>query len=57
MVYFGGPPPGEKLAALPALMVEGDKSLYREFTWAEYKKAAYKTRLADNRLELFESWR
>lgn len=57
MIYFGGPPPGEKLAPLPVLMADGERSLYREFTWAEYKKAAYNTRLADNRLGLFELWR
>ncbi|XP_078428495.1 gibberellin 2-beta-dioxygenase-like [Wolffia australiana] len=57
MIYFGGPPPKLKLAPLPVLMAEGESSLYREFTWAEYKKAAYATRLADNRLGFFEIWR
>ncbi|CAA6673179.1 unnamed protein product [Spirodela intermedia] len=46
-----------RLAPLPVLMADGERSLYREFTWAEYKKAAYNTRLADNRLGLFELWR
>ncbi|XP_072998429.1 gibberellin 2-beta-dioxygenase 3-like [Typha latifolia] len=54
MIYFGGPPPREKLAPLPLLMEEGEQSLYREFTWCEYKRSAYKTRLADNRLGQFE---
>ncbi|CAN4104333.1 unnamed protein product [Withania somnifera] len=49
MIYFGGPPLSEKIAPLPSLM-EGKDSLYKEFTWFEYKKSAYKTRLADNRL-------
>ncbi|CAN4103040.1 unnamed protein product [Withania somnifera] len=53
MIYFGGPPLSEKIAPLPSLM-EGKDSLYKEFTWSEYKKSAYKTRLADNRLVLFE---
>lgn len=53
MIYFGGPPLSEKIAPLPSLM-EGKDSLYKEFTWFEYKKSAYKTRLADNRLVLFE---
>uniref|UniRef100_A0A1D1XFG3 gibberellin 2beta-dioxygenase n=2 Tax=Anthurium amnicola TaxID=1678845 RepID=A0A1D1XFG3_9ARAE len=57
MIYFGGPPPGERLAPLPGLMGEGEESLYREFTWSEYKNAAYATRLADDRLEQFERWR
>ncbi|KAF7112673.1 hypothetical protein RHSIM_RhsimUnG0204600 [Rhododendron simsii] len=53
MIYFGGPPLSEKIAPLPSL-VEGEESLYKEFTWFEYKKSAYKSRLADNRLGLFE---
>ncbi|KAL6570576.1 Gibberellin 2-beta-dioxygenase 1 [Orobanche gracilis] len=54
MIYFGGPPLSEKIAPLPSLM-EGDQdSLYKEFTWFEYKKSAYKSKLADNRLGLFE---
>ena len=53
MIYFGGPPLSEKIAPLPSLM-EGEDSLYKEFTWFEYKKSAYKSRLADNRLCLFE---
>ncbi|XP_008801975.1 gibberellin 2-beta-dioxygenase 1-like [Phoenix dactylifera] len=54
MIYFGGPPSGERLGPLPLLMKEGEQSLYREFTWWEYKSAAYRTRLADNRLGQFE---
>ncbi|OIT31699.1 PREDICTED: gibberellin 2-beta-dioxygenase 1-like [Nicotiana attenuata] len=53
MIFFGGPPLSEKIAPLASLM-EGGESLYKEFTWFEYKKSAYKTRLADNRLVLFE---
>ncbi|XP_073039200.1 gibberellin 2-beta-dioxygenase 1-like [Primulina eburnea] len=53
MIYFGGPPLSEKIAPLPSLM-KGEDSLYKEFTWFEYKKSAYKSRLADNRLGLFE---
>ncbi|GFZ03212.1 Gibberellin 2-beta-dioxygenase [Actinidia chinensis var. chinensis] len=54
MVYFGGPPLGEKITPLPSLMEEGEESLYKEFTWCEYKNSAYKTRLGDNRLRLYE---
>lgn len=54
MIYFGGPPSAQMLAPLPLLMGEGEQSLYREFTWVEYKRSAYKSRLADNRLGLFE---
>ncbi|XAR56387.1 Gibberellin 2-beta-dioxygenase [Bertholletia excelsa] len=53
MIYFGGPPLSEKIGPLPSLM-QGEDSLYKEFTWFEYKNSAYKSRLADNRLVLFE---
>ncbi|KAL2494495.1 Gibberellin 2-beta-dioxygenase 2 [Forsythia ovata] len=54
MVYFGGPPLSEKITALSSLMEDGEERLYEEFTWSEYKKSAYKTRLGENRLGLFE---
>lgn len=55
MIYFGGPPLSEKIAPLPSLLMEGeDSSLYKEFTWFEYKNYAFNSRLADNRLCLFE---
>ncbi|KAH6776732.1 gibberellin 2-beta-dioxygenase [Perilla frutescens var. hirtella] len=54
MVYFGGPPLSEKIAPLCSLMEEGEESLYEEFTWSEYKKSAYNTKLGDDRLKLFE---
>ncbi|XP_007025079.2 PREDICTED: gibberellin 2-beta-dioxygenase isoform X1 [Theobroma cacao] len=54
MIYFGGPPLSEKIAPLPSLVAKGEESLYKEFTWWEYKTSAYKSRLADYRLGLFE---
>lgn len=54
MVYFGGPPLTKRIAPLRELMSEGEESKYREFTWAEYKTIAFKSRLADNRLGYFE---
>ncbi|XAR72469.1 Gibberellin 2-beta-dioxygenase [Bertholletia excelsa] len=54
MIYFGGPPLSQKISPLDSLMEKGEESLYNEFTWCEYKKSAYKTRLSDNRLSLFE---
>ncbi|XP_042410423.1 gibberellin 2-beta-dioxygenase 1-like [Zingiber officinale] len=54
MIYFGGPPPGERLAPLPLLIAEGEQSQYREFTWHEYKSCAYKTVLVDSRLDQFQ---
>ncbi|XP_010274796.1 PREDICTED: gibberellin 2-beta-dioxygenase-like [Nelumbo nucifera] len=53
MIYFGGPPLSERIVPLAALMEEGEESLYKEFTWCEYKKTAYKSRLAENRLGHF----
>lgn len=53
MIYFCGPPLSEKIAPLPSLM-RGEESLYKEFTWFEYKRSAYNSRLADNRLMNFE---
>ncbi|KAJ6926132.1 gibberellin 2-beta-dioxygenase-like [Populus alba x Populus x berolinensis] len=54
MIFFGGPPLSEKIAPLPSLMAEREGSLYKEFTWFEYKRSAYKSRLADYRLGFFE---
>lgn len=54
MIYFGGPPLTEVIAPLPSLLKDGEETLYQEFTWADYKKYVYKSRLADNRLGLFE---
>ncbi|OMO65667.1 Isopenicillin N synthase [Corchorus olitorius] len=55
MIFFGGPPLSEKIAPLPSLLkAKGEESLYKEFTWWEYKTSAYKSRLADHRLGLFE---
>ncbi|GKV04170.1 hypothetical protein SLEP1_g16365 [Rubroshorea leprosula] len=53
MIYFCGPPLSEKIAPLPSLM-RGEESLYKEFTWFEYKKSAFNSKLADNRLMHFQ---
>ncbi|KAG6405026.1 hypothetical protein SASPL_132606 [Salvia splendens] len=53
MIYFGGAPLTEKITALEGVMEEGEESLYREFTWCEYKESTYKSRLGDDRLSLF----
>ncbi|KAL5219773.1 hypothetical protein ABZP36_024486 [Zizania latifolia] len=55
MIFFGGPPPGERLAPLPALLADGGRSRYREFTWKEYKGSGCRGRLADDRLCRFEN--
>ncbi|OIW21145.1 hypothetical protein TanjilG_29801 [Lupinus angustifolius] len=54
MIYFGGPPLSQKIAPLSCLMKGNEESLYKEFTWFDYKKSAYASRLADNRLGHFE---
>ncbi|KAM7271388.1 hypothetical protein ACFE04_030602 [Oxalis oulophora] len=55
MIYFGGPPLSEKITPLPQLLAKGgEESLYKEFSWCEYKKSAYKSKLADYRLGPFE---
>uniref|UniRef100_A0A7N0VHN8 gibberellin 2beta-dioxygenase n=1 Tax=Kalanchoe fedtschenkoi TaxID=63787 RepID=A0A7N0VHN8_KALFE len=54
MIYFGGPALTQKISPMDSLMGEGEESLYKEFTWCEYKNSVYKSRLADNRLQPFE---
>ncbi|CAL4965965.1 unnamed protein product [Urochloa decumbens] len=55
MIFFGGPPLGERLAPLPELLGDGGRSRYREFTWAEFKNSGCRTRLAEDRLSPFEN--
>ncbi|KAK3138279.1 hypothetical protein QOZ80_5AG0366780 [Eleusine coracana subsp. coracana] len=47
MIYFAGPAPAERVAPLPQLLM-GRHSEYRAFTWGDYKKAAYRSRLGDD---------
>ncbi|XP_071740282.1 gibberellin 2-beta-dioxygenase-like [Rutidosis leptorrhynchoides] len=54
MIYFGGPPLMEKISPLCSIMEPGEESLYHEFTWFEYKSCTYRTKLADDRLSLFQ---
>lgn len=53
MAYFGGPPLNACIVAPPEMITPERPSLYRPFTWAEYKQAAYSLRLGDNRLHHF----
>lgn len=54
MIYFGGPPLSEKIAPLTCLVPKQEDWLYKEFTWSQYKSSAYKSKLGDYRLGLFE---
>ncbi|KAF3776710.1 Gibberellin 2-beta-dioxygenase [Nymphaea thermarum] len=49
---FGAPSLSAEVATIPSFLRE-EKSRYKEFTWYEYKKAAYSSRLADNRVDIF----
>ncbi|KAK4256547.1 hypothetical protein QN277_006256 [Acacia crassicarpa] len=53
MAYFAAPPLNAWIVAPPVMVTPDTPSLYRAFTWAEYKKAAYSLRLGDSRIDLF----
>ncbi|KAL5983404.1 hypothetical protein ACLOJK_017489 [Asimina triloba] len=55
LIYFGAPPLHARISTLADLITPQNPSLYRPFTWGEYKKAAYSLRLGDHRLYLFRS--
>ncbi|KAH9766313.1 Gibberellin 2-beta-dioxygenase 4 [Citrus sinensis] len=53
MAYFGAPALQARVSAPPEMVTTNRPSLYRPFTWAEYKATAYSLSLGDNRLDLF----
>ncbi|XVF62399.1 hypothetical protein PTKIN_Ptkin09bG0004500 [Pterospermum kingtungense] len=53
MAYFGAPPLRAWVSAPAELVTPHKPSLYRPFTWGEYKKASFSLRLGDSRLHLF----
>ncbi|CAA0829430.1 Gibberellin 2-beta-dioxygenase 4 [Striga hermonthica] len=56
MAYFAAPPLDAKISCISLGPNEPQKPpLYKSFTWAEYKKAAYNLRLGDSRLNLFKN--
>nr|KYP62533.1 Gibberellin 2-beta-dioxygenase 2 [Cajanus cajan] len=53
VAYFGAPPLDACIVA-PSVMVTPQRpSLFKTFTWAEYKKVTYSMRLGERRIDLF----
>ncbi|XP_041000207.1 gibberellin 2-beta-dioxygenase 2-like [Juglans microcarpa x Juglans regia] len=55
MAYLGAPPLHAWISAPPEMVTPNSLSLYRPFTWAEYKKTTYSLSLGDTRLHLFRA--
>ncbi|XP_061973545.1 gibberellin 2-beta-dioxygenase 2-like [Populus nigra] len=53
MAYFAAPPLNARIAVPPEMVTPIKPALYRPFSWAEFKKAAFALRLGDSRLGLF----
>ncbi|KAG6664147.1 gibberellin 2-beta-dioxygenase 2-like [Carya illinoinensis] len=55
IAYLGAPPLHAWISAPPEMVTPNSLSLYRPFTWAEYKKTVYSLSLGDTRLHLFRA--
>ncbi|XP_028796925.1 gibberellin 2-beta-dioxygenase 2-like [Neltuma alba] len=55
MMYFGAPAPNSWIRPLPVLLSPHQRPLYKPFTWAQYKQAAYSLALRHTRLDLFKA--
>ncbi|XP_054776177.1 gibberellin 2-beta-dioxygenase-like [Prosopis cineraria] len=53
MIYFVGPPLNQKITPLPCLLSHQEESLYKEFTWLEYKNSTFNSKLSHDRLAHF----
>lgn len=55
MMFFAGPSLNTWIHPLPEMVSPINPSLYKPFTWGEFKEAAYSLRLGDTRLDLFKT--
>ncbi|KAK9147099.1 hypothetical protein Sjap_007002 [Stephania japonica] len=54
IIYFGAPPKHAMVYPIPEVVKHMHHSLYRPFTWDEFKQTSYSLRLGDRRLDLFK---
>lgn len=54
MIFFGAPPLNATISPIKELVSPLSPSLYKPFTWGEYKRAMHASRLSDCRLNLFK---